>query len=99
MVESVDSESDTNQQSSAVKSLVHELQQQQKEVAAKKEAENAERVDALLMELFPDRMDLFRKPAANGQTKGAQAGKKKSLGVVTKLKVIESVGILAVNCR
>ena len=50
----------------------------------KKEEENAARVDALLMDLFPGRADLFRN---KGNSKSTQPSGKKALGNVAKGKV------------
>ena len=57
----------------------------QDDEVVKKEEENAARVDALLMELFPGRADLFRNKGGN--SKSTQPSGKKALGNVAKGKV------------
>ena len=58
---------------------------------AKKEEDNAARVDALLMELFPGRADLFRNN--KGGNKAIQPSSKKVLGYVAKGKVRKDIYI------
>jgi len=85
----------TSQQSSDVKFLVEGLISSKKEETSKKEEENASRVDALLMELFPDRADLFRNSNNNNNNRvsgtsikaSQQQKSKKALGMVARLKV------------
>mmetsp|Transcript_28733 Transcript_28733/g.40967 ORF Transcript_28733/g.40967 Transcript_28733/m.40967 type:complete len:529 (-) Transcript_28733:155-1741(-) len=88
----------TSQQSSDVKSLVDGLINSKKEETAKKEEENASRVDALLMELFPERADLFRNSnnRNNGNNlKAPQPQKsKKALGMVARLKGPYGLGVV-----
>ena len=84
---------DNLKQSDEAKALIQNLSSAQKDEIAKKEEENAARVDALLMELFPDRADLFRRSQNDNASKAISSSKskaseaKKALGMVAKLKV------------